>query len=60
MRDRARGLALAFALGMAWVAGAGREDLAAWRSLARSRYADASTVAAAEARCRVLDQRFGA
>lgn len=44
----------------AWVAGAGREDLAAWRSLARSRYADASTIAAAEARCRVLDQRFGA
>lgn len=43
-----------------WVAGAGRNDLAAWRSLARSREADAATVAAAEARCRVLDQRFGA
>ena len=44
----------------AWVAGAGRDDLAAWRSLARSREADAATVAAAEARCRVLDHRFGA
>lgn len=44
----------------AWVGGAGRDDLAAWRSLARSRHADASTVAAAEARCRVLDHRFGA
>ena len=44
----------------AWVAGAGRDDLAAWRSLAHSRAADAPTVAAAQARCRVLDQRFGA
>lgn len=44
----------------AWVAGAGRDDLAAWRSLSRARGADAATVAAAEARCRVLDQRFGA
>lgn len=43
-----------------WVAGAGRDDLAAWRGLARCRGADAATVAAAQARCRVLDQRFGA
>lgn len=44
----------------AWVAGAGRDDLAAWRSLSGARGADVATVAAAEARCRVLDQRFGA
>ncbi len=43
-----------------WVAGAGRGDIAAWRSLSRVRGADAATVAAAEARCRVLDQQFGA
>lgn len=44
----------------AWVSGAGRDDIAAWRSLSRSREADVATVAAAEARCRVLDHRFGA
>lgn len=44
----------------AWVAGAGREDLAAWRRLSRPGAADAPTVAAARARCRILDHRYGA
>lgn len=44
----------------AWVSGAGEDDLATWRRLSRSDAADASTVAAALARCHVLDHRYGA
>src|SRR5699024_7180718 len=44
----------------AWVAGAGRDDRAAWRSLARAREAGAAAVAPAWARSRGRDRGFGA